>query len=253
MGRASKVGPKKRTMSRNRRRRARGTARKLDFGTGSAVSTTIRSSYGRPQKVRVKLPYTTYVNISTLTGATNAYLLNLNSLFDPDRTGLGHQPLAFDEWKAMGYTRYRVYGVSYDVSLVNNGTGAPVRCAVLAQNSVAPATNNDGFWEQAPDVRVIETLGHSVTRFKGYVDIAKLMGYTKEQYAANGLTQAFVTSDPGELCALYIAQQGLLTGGTIVVGHVKMTYYAELFDPAPLTISATGPPPEYEGPTEETS
>jgi len=57
----------------------------------------------RPDRIMVKLPYETTVQ---LTGAiTVDHIMNTNSLFDPDRTGAGHQPMGFDTWSVI-YNRY---------------------------------------------------------------------------------------------------------------------------------------------------
>ena len=53
-----------------------------------------------------------YVDVYTLTSASNGIAkqyMRMNSLFDPDQTGTGHQPYYFDQFAAL-YNRYTVLG-----------------------------------------------------------------------------------------------------------------------------------------------
>jgi hypothetical protein len=46
-----------------------------------------------------------------------------NSVYDPDYTGAGHQPLYFDQYMGI-YERYRVLGAKIVVKVVNNSAGS---------------------------------------------------------------------------------------------------------------------------------
>ena len=63
-----------------------------------------------------KLRYAERINIpaAAAVGLANAYLFNLNSIYDPDRTGVGHQPMGRDQL-ALLYHRYRVFAVSWRI------------------------------------------------------------------------------------------------------------------------------------------
>jgi hypothetical protein len=70
---------------------------------------------------RVKLPFAWSSNGNTLDatdpGGGNIYVLqqfSLNSLFDPDETGVGHQPRYFDQWSNF-YETYRVNGCKVEL------------------------------------------------------------------------------------------------------------------------------------------
>jgi len=63
--------------------------------------------YGFPQELVTRLRYNDVVRISTTGLALGSYSFRMNSLFDPDFTGTGHQPYYFDQLAAL-YTRYVV-------------------------------------------------------------------------------------------------------------------------------------------------
>jgi len=73
-----------------------------------------------PGKLQVVMRYSTTVNLSnTLAGTTENYLFRTNSIFDPDFTGIGHQPLGHDQWAAF-YNRYKVVRSNITCSLLKN-------------------------------------------------------------------------------------------------------------------------------------
>ncbi len=52
-------------------------------------------------------------------GLPDAHVYRLNSLFDPDFTGVGHQPIGFDQLMPM-YDHYKVIGARVRVTFSNN-------------------------------------------------------------------------------------------------------------------------------------
>lgn len=62
-----------------------------------------------PSLQKAVLRYSEVVTISTTTGLAAAYLFRCNSIFDPNYTGIGHQPYGHDIYKLI-YNKYRVTG-----------------------------------------------------------------------------------------------------------------------------------------------
>ncbi|UYD39100.1 MAG: capsid protein [Wigfec virus K19_562] len=63
---------------------------------------------GQPKRKTVIMPYSTNVSLtSVVPGASQNYVMRANSIFDPDVTGAGHQPLSHDQW-ALFYNHYVV-------------------------------------------------------------------------------------------------------------------------------------------------
>jgi len=94
-----------------------------------------RPDFGFPDKMTSRLRYS---DIITLTGGgINNYTWRLNSLNDPDLSGIGHQPMYFDQYcGASGtapYSRYRVLGSKIKVLFTSGNVPA------LAVNNYYPA------------------------------------------------------------------------------------------------------------------
>lgn len=235
---AKKYGPKRSMRSKGMKKRSRKTAKR-----GRTRRTTVVTGIPRPPRVIVRLPYVTSLKMGAgVGGGITGYLLNTNSLFDPDRSGIGHQPLGFDEWKAMGYNKYRVFACDYDISIVSNSQSAPCRAVVNAQNT-STVPGDDSFFESvgARDTRIIE-YGSGPKRFKGRVSLPNILGMTNEQYRTNTLTASQVTASPSEIATLVVAISPLdNTSSVNCYATCRLTYYAELYDPSPITLSATKP------------
>ena len=91
---------------------------------------------GFPLRKLVKFRYVTFASINPSTSSVAYNVYRANSLFDPDYTGVGHQPSNFDRWMGI-YNHFTVIG-----SKIN------VRWAPTSAGSLTPAivgvTLNDG-------------------------------------------------------------------------------------------------------------
>ena len=63
----------------------------------------------------VRHKYCTTIGLDPGTGTIATYSFRTNSMYDPDRTGIGHQPRGFDQY-AVNYNHYTVIGSKIKVS-----------------------------------------------------------------------------------------------------------------------------------------
>ena len=73
---------------------------------------------GVPDTKWVRLKYVQETSIDTGLASINKIYFRANSLFDPDFTGVGHQPLHYDELN-VPYDHYTVYGSKITVTVIN--------------------------------------------------------------------------------------------------------------------------------------
>lgn len=171
----------------------------------------------------------------SVANAAGGDLYNLNSIFDPDRTGVGHQPLGRDQL-ALLYNRYRVFAVSWRVEIP---PGANVQTYyVFPQNNAQTLIGNSSS--------VMKELPHSFSKisrtdiptvFTGRVSLPRLTGQTPTQYKAGLEYQAAFGSDPTELQTLFVGGVPFTTGAATVSYDLTLMYHVECFDPIPLTQS----------------
>jgi len=82
-----------------------------------------RPDFGFPDRMVTKLRYVDNFLLTGAAGVPGANVFRFNSCFDPDLTGVGHQPMYFDQFAgAVGtgpYSRYRVIGAKATVSFMH--------------------------------------------------------------------------------------------------------------------------------------
>jgi len=65
--------------------------------------------FGFPTKIITILKYVDLYGLTSTAGGIANQVFSMNSVFDPDVTGVGHQPMYFDRYQAI-YNNYRVLG-----------------------------------------------------------------------------------------------------------------------------------------------
>jgi len=83
--------------------------RALSTRQSRSVVKLSRGDYGFPDRMVTKLRYCDVVNLSGGGQTLRQNLFRMNSIFDVDFSGTGHQPMWHDQLAAI-YTRYRVLG-----------------------------------------------------------------------------------------------------------------------------------------------
>ena len=126
----------------NRKRRAR----------KSSVPRTLALGPTYPNGLIAKHKYTDeFVLEGTYTQAdipgTALQSIRAGSLFDPDRTGVGHQPLFFDEM-ALIYHQYRVLGAKMRIRFVNLCDEPMIACAAHLGNPLGTGWNPHHLMER---------------------------------------------------------------------------------------------------------
>lgn len=173
------------------------------------------------------------VNLFSL---TNGYtqVFNLNSVFDPDRSGVGHQPYGFDQLTPI-YNRYRVIACSYSINAYNGST--PIRFGVLPSNEIPPVGDMNELCENPRSRWTIQLPNGSTQMVNGSVSIPSLVGRTKSQYMADDRFQAQVSTSPQELALLCIFAQSLANVNVDCNVIITLNYTVEFFDPNPIDSS----------------
>lgn len=110
----------------------------------------------------VKMRYGGIVNPDAGAGSSASWVFSANSIFDPDRTGIGHQPLGHDEW-ANFYDHYVVIGSRITVRFMPNGDTA------LTNSSLCSITLEDDATASTTIPSLIERTG-AVIGYMGTAD-----------------------------------------------------------------------------------
>lgn len=192
------------------------------------ATTTVRTLTGFPDKMRVRLPYDFNARVnSVLTLEDQRW--NLNDIFDPDRTGGGHQPRGHDQW-AQIYGRYRVYKVGYRISMRQRAAHGIL--TLLHANNDASAITDALVPEQPHSTRVKMTGSNQpLAIHSGVFYPNKITGVSWATYMSDDRYQANFGSSPAETIVLHQLTESVDSATAIDYEYtIKLVYYCELFD-----------------------
>ena len=94
---------------------------------------------GASNQQMVKLIYSDRFSITGTTVGSQQHVFRGNSLFDPDLTSTGHQPLYFDQWATI-YNDYLVSASKIELR-VENKDSDPALVKIVPSNNTSPLTN----------------------------------------------------------------------------------------------------------------
>lgn len=190
-----------------------------------------RALHPIPQRYITKQKYSDVFALGAGSGST--FLYRLNSVFDPNRTGVGHQPQGFDQLATL-YNRYRVIACSW---VINVQSADPVRVGTLPTNDVPTLVSMSDFCERPRAKWIIQHPGGNTQYLKGKCYLPSLVGRNKSEYMADDRYQAQVTANPAEEAVLQVAGFNLADVQVNIFGTITMEFTVEYFDLNPLNQS----------------
>lgn len=215
------------TNKNNRRKNKKQSAR--DF-TKDAYHREITKALGRPipaftgplqQWIPIKLQYSELLTLTISGGSSSDYSFNMNSLFDPNRTGTGHQPRGFDQLTPL-YNRYCIDRCTWDIeipSIVNT-----MNYAVVPANGITIITDvSDAAERRFSNQRAVGAGAPSAV-FRGSCNLPNFLGRSLFSYHTDDLTAAIVSASPNEVLELHIVATNPGIVSATVTYIVKLTY-----------------------------
>lgn len=187
---------------------------------------------GMPDKRFVKLRYTEQFVLTSTSGATAKQVFRCGSIFDPDLTGTGHQPLGHDEWSVL-YNYYRVLGSKITVQPINSSAVPGCICIFKNDDQSGPATGIAGIIEQG------RCTWRMLAEDNANPPQTMVMKYSAKRefpmlYKDDSLRATF-GSNPGEDKYYIVALQALDGTSTISVPClINIEYLCELSSPTVL-------------------
>jgi len=160
--------------------------------------------------------HTLYTDASTGGyGAEQSY--RLNSLYDPDVTGGGHQPYGFDQVFAL-YNRYRVDKVVFRITFTTPGAASDMICAAVLTPVASGSSLSSKSIEyplEWPNVQHghLSSAGSRVCYLTGSTDLWSIVGIPKAKYEADDTYSAYASGSPSQVAYLNFAV-GSYSGAT---------------------------------------
>lgn len=148
------------------------------------------------------------------TGITQAF--SANSLYDPNRTGIGHQPLGFDQLVGVFYDHYMVTSATLTLTVMPRDTGEPsdnTLVAIIPRDTSTSITDIEEVIEQGDAVYGVVGGGVSGKNhlvLSHTISIAKFLG--RAPWGDSQL-KGSSSSNPAEEAFFQIVAAGLSGGG----------------------------------------
>jgi len=145
------------------------------------------------------------VGLNPAIGAAAGYVFNLNSLHDPNTSGVGHQPTGFDQLIAI-YEQFVVYGVKYRIQVANSETSLEAIHGITITDQPGTVTDPRQYMEngQTQWKCVAARGGGNISEFSGYVDLAKVHGIKPEEYLEEDVYAGNSATSPTENAYLHV-------------------------------------------------
>lgn len=154
-----------------------------------------------PVTLRTKLRYAEQLSLQNGVGQAATHVFSCNGLYDPDITGVGHQPRGFDQIMPL-YNHYTVIGAKITVQFANHSvstTPALVNICCLDNNVTTLVTNE--YLENQRNVSKPLAINDSCTvSYK--VSPAKFIGRSK--IMADSQMKGDVGANPVEGCFFHV-------------------------------------------------
>lgn len=178
-----------------------------------------------PTVLPVRLVYTDY-RVLTAIGNQASYVYRLNSVFDPDQTGVGGQPAGFDQLKTL-YGRYRVMAVKVEVEAAANATTGSGLLAIAPSDSAVLGLTA----EDTADLRFAKSVSYTqsqVGKLSALYHIGELLGYSDQSMLANTNVEAATTTSPAFQQYLIVAVETGNSATQQTMTMVRLTYYVRM-------------------------
>ena len=164
-----------------KRSRSRTPFRKRRRGVKSRKRVARRSKaliYRRPVEncARRKLRYCDTISLNAAIGTVDKHIFRCNNIYDPDYTGVGHQPMGYNEMEAM-YQHYVVESatiyVRYTSQVTTPTTGASHVGIILEDDLLTPTSYNTLVETQRGVNTIVTPSGTKTTTLKKHFDLRK--------------------------------------------------------------------------------
>lgn len=184
-----------------------------------------------PTTFATKLVYSDLNTLSSTGGLAGVHVYSANGLYDPDITGIGHQPRGFDQLMAL-FDHYTVIGAKITIQIADSDATASQpfisSIALIDQSSVAVDQND--YLESGYCVFQAQSGSNiaSVANLTMAVNPNKFLG--RSAPLADSQLKGSSTSNPTEQCYFHVAAGPLVSGTTTgTIAYVSKIEYSVVF------------------------
>ena len=205
---------------------------------GGRPSGTIRKKQGYtfPSSRRVKLKYGYHHDHGNSTNGNWAW--RANSIYDPDKTSTGNQPLGFDQWAAF-YSRYTVHACKIKVTASTNDNAASILLSLYPDYDGSGGVTVPHVVDKPESAYMMLTKHDGSQSMEYYCKIRDFFGLSEPIDNSEDTYSASTSGNPTNQAVINFQWDELLGATINTTLHVltEITYYVEFHHPRELAQS----------------
>lgn len=191
-----------------------------------------------PGTRRVLLKYAYFGNLTSTAGATDSNLFRVNSIYDPDQSGLGNQPRYYDQLLgATLYRKYRVDKLGYRVTFVNKQDNDVLVGVRFRPTTGFATTCTDMWYEKELGLSRVHTLMSNTLdgcrrTISGTITLPRVMAVSAKKYKSENEYSGAWGGNPTNIgyMAVQACDDPMTEGIANVDIYVTLWFYCTLFD-----------------------
>ncbi len=198
-----KYAPRRR-FNKRRRTTGRKMARRRRYSRGTATASAVGRSL-MPTKLKRTFNYCSKITLDGASvGIADSKRFSCNSMFDPDRTGVGHQPMGFDQFLGVLFDHYTVIGAKITVSCMAQTNTRPDANQIISIKVIDSSTSSTDITTSIEQGRVVYGMlggsdgNASTLKLTHTCNPAKFLGRSKP--LSDPELKGSVSSNPNEEC-----------------------------------------------------
>lgn len=177
-----------------------------------------------PPMFRGKMTYMTAVTLAPAAGVTSYNTFRLNSVFDPDFSGVGSTVAGYTQAAAV-YSRYRVMHFSADVEILNQGvSGLYAFCVVNPLNTVGTNFSNimaqRNVWQKA----ISSKDGNGAVKHRVSGPIGVFYGVPQSQVRIEDDFAGLTSGHPSNAVYMHVGVYNPAAAAGNAVLNIRITY-----------------------------
>lgn len=186
-------------------------------------------STSAPRQMKVVMKYASTYTLTPAASLAASQVFKINSIYDPDQTGSGHQPQGHDQW-ALIYNNYRVDKFIIKVHTSTDSSNAGY-WTIFPSTSVFAITDPVVAAESPASVTKTASVSQNPTLTRTF-NPAVVRGISQAEYNADDLFQSPFGSDPSQPLYCHVSYVDAL--GTTAPSNalIEIFYYCTLSKPS---------------------
>lgn len=196
-----------------------------------------QATLGIPDSRRTSLTYADIITLAPATAITQ-YTFRGNSIYDPDQTSTGHQPLYHDQMAQL-YSRYRVYGSSIQLAIVNQQVASALQMTVIPASDIITFTGSTypPEYPYAKKARLIGVGGIFTSEVVHRMTTSEILGLRSREILDQDYS-ALMNANPSSEWYWQVVLQNLSSAQDVDCSlQVTIRYDVEFYDRVTITPS----------------